>query len=208
MIVIGLTGSVGTGKTQISKYFVRNGIPVFESDKEVRKIQENETTQKEICKLFPNAIIGRKINRKKLAEIVFKDEIKLRSLEKIVYKKLKIIQEKWIKNQTKFRRKLVVFDVPLLFEKDDIRKYDLKILLTCSRRVQKFRVIKRKDWNQERFEFTVNKQMDFLSKKALADIIINTDRGKRDTLYKVRLIIQNLNYSNHRPIYEILKRFK
>ena len=117
MIVIGLTGSVGTGKTQISKYFVKNGIPVFESDKEVRKIQENETTQKEICKLFPNAIIGRKINRKKLAEIVFKDEIKLRSLEKIVYKKLKIIQEKWIKNQTKFRRKLVVFDVPLLFEK-------------------------------------------------------------------------------------------
>lgn len=208
MIVIGLTGSVGTGKTQISKYFAGNGIPVFESDKEVRKIQETKKIQKEICKLFPNAIIGKKINRKKLAEIVFKDELKLGLLEQIVYKKLKIVQNKWIKNQTKFRRKLVVFDVPLLFEKDDMRKYDLKILLTCSRRVQKSRVIKRKDWNQERFEFTINKQMDFPSKKALADIIINTDRGKRDTLSKVRLIIKNLNYLNHRPIYEILKRFK
>ena len=207
MIIVGLTGSVGTGKTEISKYLTRNKISVFESDKHVRKIHDKKTIQEKLFKAFPEAISEKKINRRTLAEIVFNDQNKLNKLENIIHTELNKVQKKWIKKKLTERKKIVVLDVPLLFEKDNIEKYDFKILLTCSRNVQRIRVIKRKDWDVKRYDLTVSKQMSELEKKVLADKIIYTDRGKRYALSEINTVLCELKYKKHRLTSSIIKEF-
>ena len=105
MILIGLTGSVGTGKTEASKIFLKRNIPVFDSDKEVKLILKKEETKEQIKFFFPAAFKEQNLIKKKLANIVFKDDAKLKILEKIIYKKLQKIQAKWIRLQIMYRKK-------------------------------------------------------------------------------------------------------
>ena len=207
MIILGLTGSVGTGKTEICKYFTRNKVSVFECDKQVSQIHKKKRIREQLSKFFPEAIYNNKINKKILAEIVFKDQQKLRKLESIIYLELKKEQKKWIKKGLIERKQIVVLDVPLLFEKDNLEKYDLKVLLTCSEFVQRTRVTKRKDWDIKRYELTVSRQMNDLEKKALADKIIHTDRGKRYVFYKIKTILKELKYKQHRLTSNLIKEF-
>ena len=207
MIIIGLTGSVGTGKTEVSNYFIRNKISVFDSDKKVRLIHENRIVQQEISRLFPDSLVARKVDRKKLATVVFGDKKKLTLLENIIYVRLKQIQSKWIRTQISARKKIVVFDTPLLFEKDILEKYDIKILLTCSNAVQKNRVLKRSDWSLNRFNLTKELQMKIKEKKLLADEIVFTDRGKRKTFKDIQNILSKTENYIHRNSNNILRKF-
>ena len=88
--------------------------------------------------------------KEKLAEIVFEDSGKLEVLEKIIYKYLKINRNLWIRKKFRDKKSVVVFDVPLLFEKDSVNKYDKIILVTCSEEIQKLRVLKRKGWDEKK----------------------------------------------------------
>tara|TARA_E500000178_G_scaffold143732_1_gene143325 strand:- start:1637 stop:2263 length:627 start_codon:yes stop_codon:yes gene_type:complete len=207
MIIIGLTGSVGTGKTEVSNYFIRNKISVFDSDKKVRLIHENRIVQQEISRLFPDSLVARKVDRKKLATVVFGDKKKLTLLENIIYVRLKQIQSKWIRTQISARKKIVVFDTPLLFEKDILEKYDIKILLTCSDAVQKNRVLKRANWSLNRFNLTKELQMKTKEKKLLADEIVFTDRGKRKTFQDIQNILNKTENHIHRNANDILRNF-
>ena len=154
MILIGLTGSVGTGKSEVSKIFMKKKIPVFDSDKQVSSILQKKNVLEKLKKNFPTAFDKQSLIRKNLAHIVFNDEKKLHILEKIIYEKLKDVQSKWIRLLIRKRIKMAVWDVPLLFEKDNLQKYDLILVTTCAYKVQKYRVLKRKDWNNKRFEYT------------------------------------------------------
>ena len=207
MIIIGLTGSVGTGKTEVSNYFIRNKISVFDSDKKVRLIHENTTVQQEISRLFPNSLVDKKVDRKKLAKVVFNDKEKLALLENIIYTRLKQIQSKWIRNKISARKKIVVFDTPLLFEKDKLEKYDIKVLLTCSEAIQKNRVLKRSNWSLNRFNLTKELQMETKEKKLLADEIVSTDRGKRKTFQDIQNILNKTENHVHRNAKDILRNF-
>ena len=207
MIIIGLTGSVGTGKTEVSNYFIRNKISVFDSDKKVRLIHENTIVQQEISRLFPNSLVAKKVDRKKLAKVVFNDKEKLALLENIIYTRLKKIQSKWIRNKISARKKIVVFDTPLLFEKDKLEKYDIKVLLTCSEAIQKNRVLKRSNWSLNRFNLTKELQMETKEKKLLADEIVSTDRGKRKTFQDIQNILNKTENHVHRNAKDILRNF-
>ena len=206
MILIGLTGSVGTGKTETSKMFLRNKIPVFESDKQVAFILKMEKVLDSIKKNFPDALDGKQLIKKKLADIVFNDTKKLNTLEDIIYKRLKIIQAKWIRTQVMRRKKIVVFDVPLLFEKDNILKYDAIMVTTCSYSTQRKRVLKRREWSNDRFQLTLKKQLSENIKKKKANILVYTDRGKRVTLLKAMKALKLITYKK-RKISVILRVF-
>ena len=207
MILIGLTGSVGTGKTEVSKMFVKKNIPIFDSDKQVSLILQRSEIKNKIKKYFPAAFQDRVLIKKTLASIVFKDEVKLKILENIIYEKLKAIQAKWIRLQIMYRKKMVIFDVPLLFEKDNEFKYDLILVTTCSYSIQKLRVLKRKDWNSERFALTLKKQITDSIKKKKADIVIHSDRGKRYTFNKVVNISKFITFKKINGN-KILRNFK
>ncbi len=207
MIVVGLTGSVGTGKTELSKYIKKKKIPIFECDNEVKIIYKSKFIFERIKRIFPEAINNNNINRRIVATSAFKDNNKLKKLEGLIYEQLKNIQKKWIRKQIMLRKKIVVFDVPLLFEKDSADKYDTIVLLTCSSFIQKIRVLKRKDWDLERLNLTRNKQMKDSIKISLADEIIYTDRGKRNSFSKLLIILKKIDFFSRRPIPEILGKF-
>ena len=179
MIIIGITGSVGSGKSETCKFFKERNIPVFDSDLEVRLLYQKPGVLGQIENQFPDAFKNKLLFKDILTSIVFKNPEKLRLLENIIYKKLRFISHKWIRQQIRKRKKIVVMDVPLLFEKDNTIKYDKIIVVTCSEKIQRHRVLKRKGWNEERLLRTIEQQLDDKEKRNLADLVIFTDRGKR-----------------------------
>ena len=207
MIVIGLTGSVGMGKTQVSKYFKKMKIDVFDSDYQVKLLYEKKSIIKNIKLYFPSAVSNNKINKKVLADIVFKEEKKLKLLESLLYENLKNKQKKWIRKKIREKSKIVVFDVPLLYEKDNVRKYDYIIVVSCTKEIQRTRVLRRKNWNLNRLDYTLKKQLDNDIKKSMANMTIKTDRGKKHTLSKVLNVIKLLSVSKHRPMSNVLSYF-
>ena len=207
MIVLGLTGSVGMGKTEISNYFKKMKVDVFDSDYQVKLLYKKNYIIKKIKKFFPSAFTNNKINKKLLADIVFKEKNKLKLLEALIHTSLKIKQRKWVRKKIREKSKIIVFDVPLLFEKDNIKKYDYIIVVSCNKEIQKYRVLKRKDWDTTRLNYTLQQQIDNKIKKKKADIIIKTDRGKRYALKKVLKTIEISKKATPRSMNKVLSYF-
>ena len=207
MVIIGVTGSVGMGKSEISKYFKKNKINVFDSDYQISYLYNNKNILNQIKENFPKAFAKNVLSKKSLTEIVFKDKSKLLLLEKILYRKLTKVQAFWIRKNIREKKKIIVIDVPLLFEKDNLNKYDITIVVSCSKETQQRRVLKRKDWNINRLESTLKNQLDDKIKRELSDITINTDRGKRYSLKQVIKIIKHARQIIGRPKNTILKYF-
>ena len=207
MIILGVTGSVGMGKTEASKYFIKNNIDVFNCDKEIATFYNKKSIIIEIKKNFPSAIFNEKVNKNVLANIVFNNQNKLKFLEGLLYKKLKEAQSFWLRKKIREKKNLLVFDVPLLFEKDNIKKYDMVVVLSCNETVQRRRVLKRKGWTEDRYEKTLKEQTPDYIKQKLADIVIKSDRGKRYLHKEIIKIIKELKNKKNRKTYEILKEF-
>lgn len=208
MIIIGLTGSVGTGKSETCNFFKRNRISVFDSDYEVKLLYKKEKIIRKIKERFPSAFINNALNKEKLAKIVFEDKIKLKVLETIIYKYLKKKSYLWIRRKLREKKKIVVFDVPLLFEKNDISKYDKTVLVTCSEKIQKNRVLKRNGWNEERLILTRKQQLRDIKKKKLADEVINTDRGRRYVYNRITILMKKSIVAKKRTNNKIILSFK
>ena len=207
MIILGITGSVGMGKTEAGKCFIKNNIDVFDCDKEIATFYNKKDTIIEIKKKFPSTILNNKVDKNALANIVFNDESKLKFLEGLLHKKLKSVQSFWIRKKVREKKKILVFDVPLLFEKDNIKKYDIVVVLSCNKALQKRRVLKRQGWNEERYKKTLKEQIPDYTKKKLADIIIKSDRGKRYLNTEIIKIIKEVKKKKSRKIQDILKEF-
>jgi len=207
MIILGLTGSVGMGKTEAGKYFIKNNIDVFDCDKEIATFYNKKDTIIEIKKKFPSTIFNNKVDKNALANIVFNDKNKLKFLEGLLHKKLKAEQSFWLRKKIREKKNILVFDVPLLFEKDNIKKYDIVVVLSCNKALQKRRVLKRQGWNEDRYEKTLKEQIPDYIKQTLADIVIKSDRGKRYLQKEIVKIIKKVKNKKNRKIHEILKEF-
>ena len=207
MIILAITGSVGMGKSEASKYFLKHKIEVFDCDKEIASFYNSKEIIKEIRKIFPSIILKESIDKIGLAKIVFNDKQKLKFLEALLHKKLRKEQSFWLRKKIREKRKIVVFDVPLLFEKDNLKKYDISIVVSCSKDIQKRRVLKRRGWDEDRLTKTLTQQMADHKKQKLADIIIKTDRGKRYVLNNIVAIIKLIKGKKIRNISDILKEF-
>ena len=136
---------------------------------------------------------------------------RIESLEKLVeelfYKKLQAKQSFWLRKKIREKKNLLVFDVPLLFEKDNIKKYDIVLVISCNKGLQRRRVLKRQGWNEDRYEKTLKEQIPDNTKQTLADIIIKSDRGKRHLYEEIIKIIREVKNKKNRKIDEILKEF-
>ena len=207
MIIFGITGSVGTGKSFAISFFKKQRVPVFDSDHEVSQLYKRKKVLGIIMQNFPKVFKNNKLIKIKLAKIVFQDKNKLLILENIIYKFLKERRYKWIRKQFRNKSKLVVFDVPLLFEKDNIKKYDKIIVMTCSEKIQMTRVLKRNGWDEKRFTQTKLLQMDDKKKRKLANNIIYSDRGKRTVYNKVYDLLKKSSNLRKRPANKILMDF-
>ncbi len=193
MKVLGLTGPIGSGKSFVASLFVKAGAPVFDADREVHRIYAEDT--KRIAALavrFPEAGIGGKIDRARLARIVLHDEAALRDLEAIVHPAVRLAEQEFLAEQKRKRTALAVLDIPLLFQTGADGLCDAVLLLTAPESVRKARVLARPGMSEEKWRKIVASQGETAYNGAKADFILDTDRDEAVLAKEVNKIIGEL----------------
>ncbi len=199
MIIIGITGSIGMGKTTVSSMLRSLNISVFDSDKEVKDILENNIEViKKIEKKWPEAISSfskeKKINKKILSDKVFNKNIDRKILEKIIHPIVKEKREIFIKHNKKSC--FVVLDVPLLYETGTYRECDYVFLVNTSMKKQKERVLARPHMTEKKFNQINNTQWNFERKKSKKPFLISTSFGKAFSFMTVLLYLLIIIFNN------------
>ena len=178
MILIGLTGTIGSGKTFALSFFKSKKIKIFSADEKVKKILETKIVKEKIYKLFPGAFIGKKLNKSVLASIVFSDKKKLRKLEKIIHPCVK--KEKKIFLDINKNENFIVMEIPIIFEQKTKKNYDYIILMDVNKKTQFERIKKRKNKTKNLFKKILANQVSD-KKKKFADFVINNNGSKLKT---------------------------
>ena len=192
--IIGLTGSIATGKSQVSKYLKGKGIKVVDADLIARDVVDIPIVKDEIKKTFgENIYINENLDRKKLAEIVFSSNKKRNILNDIMHPHIyKIILDE-IKNS----KDLIFVDIPLLFENEDVnKKYGLDFdeiwLVYVDRETQIKRLMNRDDISREYAEEKINSQIPVEEKRKKADVIIDNSGTLEETFAQVEEKLKKL----------------
>ena len=190
-IKIGITGSMGMGKTTVSLMFKKNGIKVWNADIEVHKLYENGNEgYKNIISLYPQLKNEIEIDRKKVSNLIRQKKIDLRKIEEIIHPLLKKSRLKFIQENKK--EKIIAFEIPLLYETGANKWLDYVISVYCSKKTQMERLYERKNINKDKINYLLSKQIPIKHKNKNADFLINTDQKKMTVEKKVRKIIKIL----------------
>ncbi len=192
MIILGVTGSIGSGKSYFCKMLAREkGVVILSSDEEVHRLY-NKHLVPHIKRHFPKAVEGNIINRKILGEIVFKDAEKRKQLENIVHPILRKNRAEFLKKVAKQRPKLIIFEIPLLFESGLDAECDYVLTLHCPPSMQKRRVLARPGMTEEKFYNIMKSQMPLAEKLKNSDFSFNTGRSRQFTAVAAKKLYQHL----------------
>lgn len=188
MIALGLTGSIGMGKTTVAAMFAEEGVPVFDADAAVHRLQGPEgALVAEIEAHFPGTTGPEGVNRGTLAERVLGEPEALRRLEALVHPAVAREREAFLAQHAE--GPLVVLDIPLLFEAGGWDKVDKIAVVSAAADVQRERVLARPGMTVEKFERILARQMSDSAKRARADFVIPTDCDFGQTRDSVRRIV-------------------
>ena len=196
MIIIGLTGGIGSGKSSVAAMFKDEGAYVIDFDYLARVVVEPDTPAwRDIVDYFGQEILfpDRTLNRSKLAEIVFSDALSRKALEGFTHPRIFEKRDILLKDiKAKDSQAIVIVDVPLLFELSLNKNFDTIILVYVSRDIQIERTIKRDDILKEEVEKRLKAQINIEKKKLLSDYIINNEGSMNNTKDQVRKVIYEL----------------
>jgi dephospho-CoA kinase len=191
MITLGLTGSIGMGKSTVAKMFVEEGVPVFDADAVVHRLQGPEgALVAEIESRFPGTTGPEGVNRGALAERVLGEREALQNLEALIHPAVARERERFLAEHR--NAPLVVLDIPLLFEKGGWDQVDRIAVVSAPADVQRERVLARPGMTAEKFEKILGHQVPDAEKRARADFVIDTAGSFETTRAAVRLIIAGL----------------
>jgi len=194
MIVLGLTGSVGMGKSTAAAMFRRLRVPVHDSDAAVHRLQApGGAAVAAIAAAFPG-VMGKDcgIDRAALGRRVFGDAAALRRLERIVHPLVRRSEQRFLRQARARREPLVVLDVPLLFETKGERRCDKVVVVSAPRAVQRARVMARAGMTEDRFRAILAKQMPDREKRRRADYVVPSGLGRRVTYRRLAGIVREL----------------
>jgi len=195
MIVIGLTGSIGMGKTTVAGQFETQNFPSHNSDLAVhRALLPNGLAFEEVAVTFPEAWDKKNhaIRKDILSKLVFNNESKRRELENILHPIVQYEQIKFIRREKSLGRRGVVLDIPLLFEKGANARVDYSIVVTAPYFIQRQRVLKRAGMTHEKFDAILKTQMPDREKQARADFIIHTSLGRAHSMRQTKQILSQI----------------
>lgn len=197
MIVIGLTGSIGMGKSTAAQMLKRMGVAVFDSDRTVHRALSSGEVMEEVAVTFPESWDKKRrvLDRKKLGAIVFADAQKRRELEAILHPVVQRAQKKFIAAMQRLGKKIVVLDIPLLFETGAETRVDYTICVTAPHDVQRRRVLARPHMDERRFQAILSHQMPDSEKQARADFVVQTGLGYGLTFRQLREIVRTIRKS-------------
>lgn len=193
MIVLGLTGSIGMGKSETARAFRRLGVPVFDSDATVHRLMRKDgRAVPRIAMLFPDAVRDGVIDRQALGRHVFAEPAALRRLEGVLHPMVRAERDRFLRRLRARRVPLVVLDVPLLFEGGGDKACDYTAVVSAPHRVQQSRVMARPGMTAEKFAGILRQQLPDAEKRRRADFVIPTGGSKRQSLRVIRGLVTML----------------
>ncbi len=195
-IIIGLTGGIGMGKTTVAAQFAAFGARIESADTIVhRLLSEEGEACAQVKQTFPGAVIEGKIDRKALGKIVFADSEKRKNLEAILHPLVIAAENEFIAREQALGTRLLVLDIPLLFETGGEARCDVTVVASAPAFIQRQRVMKRPGMTEEKFRAIVAAQMPDSEKRARADFIVQTGLGKAFSYFQVKAIVRKLHES-------------
>lgn len=191
MRIIGLTGSIGMGKTTTAEMFKKHGVPTIDADQIVHQLYENEAVAL-IEEAFPGTTDGKTVDREKLSAFVIGQPDSFKKLEAIIHPLVRQKQDEFVKSHREQGADLVLLDIPLLFETGAQSRVDIIVVVTCDPEIQKKRVLARKNMNIDKFNAILKKQLPDAEKRKLADHIVDTSVSFEETEAQVIALLSNL----------------
>lgn len=191
MIKLGLTGSIGMGKSTTAQFFAEKGVPVYDADATVHQLYQSEAVPL-IAEAFPEAVIDGQIDRKILSASVLGKPDQLKKLENIVHPLVHAKEQQFLRAAEAKGAKLVVLDIPLLFETGGTNRVDQILVVSAPYEMQRERVLSRENMTEEKFQSILARQMPDAEKRAKADFIVDTGRDKDFARQQVSDILEKL----------------
>jgi dephospho-CoA kinase len=191
MIVLGLTGSIGMGKSTTAAMFRDAGVPVHDSDEAVHRLYAGPAVPL-VEAAFPGVVVDGVIDRTLLSSRVLGDRDAIRRLERIVHPLVRADADAFLERNRAARAPLVVLDIPLLFETGGRDRVDKVVVVTAPAEVQRQRVLARPGMNEQKFEAILARQVPDADKRAQADYVIDTSEGLDAARRAVEAIVAEL----------------
>ena len=191
MIVVGLTGSIGTGKTTTAGLFADLGIPVHDADRTVHELYRGKAVPG-IGKVFPEAIVDGAVDRKALSAILAEAPERFAELEAIVHPLVRAEEAAFLAGHRDAGVPVVVLDIPLLYETGAESRVDKVVVVTCDAAIQRDRVLARPGMTEEKFALILSRQMPDTEKRRRADFIVDSGNGLEQARRQVADIVKTL----------------
>ena len=176
MRILGLTGSIGMGKSTTAKLFAEAGVPVYDADAAVHKIYEGEAAPA-IEAAFPGTTVEGRVDRAKLSAKVVHDPAAIKQLEQIVHPMLGASRKKFLDDAERAGAPVVVMDIPLLFETGGEKRVDAVVVVTTSPESQRERILARGTMTPEALDAILARQLPDAEKRKRADFVVDTSHG-------------------------------
>jgi dephospho-CoA kinase len=188
MIVLGLTGSIGMGKSTTANLFAEAGVPVYDADAAVHRLYEGEAVAA-IEAAFPGTTADGKVDRNRLSARVVHDSAAMQKLEEIVHPMLGASRQKFLQDAEQSGAPVAVVDVPLLFETGGEKRVDAVVVVTTSAELQRARILTRPNMTEEKLDAILARQMPDAEKRERAHFVVDTSHGLDPVRSRIRDIL-------------------
>jgi dephospho-CoA kinase len=199
MIILGLTGSIGMGKSTTAKLFAEAGVPVYDADATVHRIYQSEAAPA-IEAAFPGTTVDGKVDRVRLSAQVVHDPAAMKRLEQIVHPMLRSYHQKFIDDAEQAGAPVAVIDVPLLYETGGEKRVDAVVVVTTAPEIQRQRILERDNMTSEKLDAILARQLPDAEKRRRADFVVDTSDGLDPVRARIRDILdQAVKMPRRRP---------
>ena len=188
MLVLGLTGSIGMGKSTTAKLFSEAGVPVYDADATVHRIYEGEAAPV-IEAAFPGTTVNGKVDREKLSASVVHDAAAMKRLEQIVHPMLRKHHQAFLDEAERSGAPVAVVDVPLLFETGGEKRVDAVVVVSTSPEIQRGRILARDNMTTEKLDAILARQLPDAEKRKRADFVVDTSHGLEPVRMRIKEIL-------------------
>src|SRR3984885_405451 len=188
MILLGLTGSIGMGKSTTAKLFAEAGVPVYDADATVHRLYESEAAPA-IEAAFPGTTANGSVDRNRLSAQVVHDPSAMRRLEQIVHPMLGASRQKFLDAAEQSGTPVAVVDVPLLFETGGEKRVDAVVVVTTTPEIQRQRILARDNMTGEKLDAILARQLPDAEKRKRADFVVDTSDGLDHVRARIRDIL-------------------
>jgi dephospho-CoA kinase len=188
MIILGLTGSIGMGKSTTAKLFAEAGVPVYDADAAVHGLYEGEAAAA-IEAAFPGTTAQGKVDRARLSTRVVHDPAAMKRLEGIVHPMLGASRQRFLEEAERSGARIAVVDVPLLYETGGEKRVDAVVVVTTTPEIQRERILGRENMSDEKLDAILARQLPDLEKRKRADFVVDTSQGLDPVRARIRDIL-------------------